>query len=243
MMMEMNSHAEKWGKCLGLSRPRRPFMRGCLVVLMQMVAFNGAIGNAGEPPTKALQVLNLSREQAANRHPVLLSGVVTFSDSELPMRSPEDVTPVQAAPWWTGQRVLWVVLAALVAGMVSVASAGVLMRANRRLRIEVADRESAEAALIREQHLMRTLMDHVPDHIWFKDAGGVVLRVNRALALHLGLNDPAEAEGRPAAELLQREEPRMVAEDEAQVMTSRQAMTKEEMIARPDGSLSWRLTT
>ena len=50
-----------------------------------------------------------------------------------------------------------------------------------------------EQALVREEHLLRTLMDSVPDGIYFKDADGRFLRVNRAVAERFGLTDSAPA--------------------------------------------------
>ena len=50
-----------------------------------------------------------------------------------------------------------------------------------------------EGEQVREEHLLRTLMDSVPDGIYFKDADGRFMRVNRAVADRFGLTDSAPA--------------------------------------------------
>ncbi len=49
--------------------------------------------------------------------------------------------------------------------------------------------------LAHERDLLRILMDHIPDCIYFKDAESRFLRINRAQAVVLGINDPADALG------------------------------------------------
>ena len=43
-------------------------------------------------------------------------------------------------------------------------------------------RKEAEAALAKEQYLLHTLMDHLPDFIYFKDRESRFIRVNKAMA-------------------------------------------------------------
>src|SRR5262249_53081993 len=57
-------------------------------------------------------------------------------------------------------------------------------------------RQQAEEAVAQERYLLNVLMDTVPDLIYFKDADGRFLRVNRTLAARFGLGDPAEAVGK-----------------------------------------------
>jgi len=47
-----------------------------------------------------------------------------------------------------------------------------------------------------EKHLFEFLMDHVPDHIYFKDRQSRFLRISRAHAKLFGLTDPAQAVGK-----------------------------------------------
>ena len=47
-----------------------------------------------------------------------------------------------------------------------------------------------------EQFLLRTLLDNVPDSVYFKDLKGRFLRSSRAQAQRFGLSDPAQAIGK-----------------------------------------------
>jgi PAS domain S-box-containing protein len=55
---------------------------------------------------------------------------------------------------------------------------------------------SGDREALDERDLFRILMETVPDFIYFKDASGRFLRINRALALRYGLNAPDEAVGK-----------------------------------------------
>src|SRR5437868_3053185 len=49
------------------------------------------------------------------------------------------------------------------------------------------------ATILPEPFLMETLMDNIPDHIYFKDRQSRFIRVNKAMARRFNLCDPAEA--------------------------------------------------
>ena len=61
---------------------------------------------------------------------------------------------------------------------------------------DISDRKRAEQALADETRLFQTLMDNVPDAIYFKDTACRFTRINRAQAKFLGLADPADAVGK-----------------------------------------------
>ncbi|HTU63759.1 MAG TPA: CheR family methyltransferase, partial [Polyangiales bacterium] len=67
--------------------------------------------------------------------------------------------------------------------------------------IDVTGLKDAEDALFRERYLLNSLLDGVPEAIYFKDARGRIIRANRAVAARLGLSDPAQAVGKTAGEL------------------------------------------
>ena len=70
---------------------------------------------------------------------------------------------------------------------------------------EAAKRRQAEEALARERDLLHTLMDHIPDTIYFKDEQGRFTRINRAQAEILGVSDPADAIGKTDLDFFQPE--------------------------------------
>ena len=51
---------------------------------------------------------------------------------------------------------------------------------------DITERKRAEEALIEERHLLHTLMDNLPDMIYFKDRESRFTRINMALAKDLG---------------------------------------------------------
>src|SRR5208282_2455688 len=53
---------------------------------------------------------------------------------------------------------------------------------------ELADRENST-----DRDFLNAFLEHIPDHVYFKDRNSRFLRVNRALASSFGLSDPAEA--------------------------------------------------
>jgi PAS domain S-box-containing protein len=56
--------------------------------------------------------------------------------------------------------------------------------------------ETKQRELARERDLLHTLMDNVPDFIYFKDTAGRFTTINRALARALGISKPDDALGR-----------------------------------------------
>ena len=72
--------------------------------------------------------------------------------------------------------------------------------------------------LVHERDLLRILMDHIPDCIYFKDAGSKFVRINRAQAAILGVNDPAEALGRCDADYFDAEVARKTLVDEQRIL-------------------------
>ena len=63
------------------------------------------------------------------------------------------------------------------------------------MAIDVTEREQAEDALARERNLLRTLMDHLPDHIFVKDTDSRFIAANKSTLTSLGVaTEDVEAE-------------------------------------------------
>jgi PAS domain S-box-containing protein len=132
---------------------------------------------------------------------------------------------------------LFAVTHMLIFALVVLLTAGLLDRAEAR-------RRQAEQSLLSERHLLRELLDHLPDSIFFKDAASRFTRVNQALAGRLGLSDPAQAVGKTDFDFFTEEHARPAFEDEQQVLRSGEPVAgKEELETWADGRRRWVLTT
>jgi PAS domain S-box-containing protein len=88
-----------------------------------------------------------------------------------------------------------------------------------------------EAELLEERALLGALMDNMPDLITFRDADGRFVRVNRAKADHLGVDDPRMAVGRAESDFYP-------VDQAAEIVAAEHSLAIE--AARPI-SLEWRL--
>ena len=106
-----------------------------------------------------------------------------------------------------------------------------------------AELRAANQRLEHERYLLQTLMDNVPDRIYFKDQDSRFLRNNRAHLQCFGLTDPAQAAGKTDFDFFSENHARQAYDDEQEVMRTGQPFTKEEKETWPDGSATWVLTT
>ena len=98
------------------------------------------------------------------------------------------------------------------------------------------ERKRAEERLAQERYLVDTLMEHVPDNIYFKDTDSRFIRINSALARYLGLSDPAQAVGKTDFDFFGPEHAQQARADELEVMRSGHPLVgKEEKETWPDG--------
>jgi len=110
--------------------------------------------------------------------------------------------------------------------------------------VEALYRKRAEEALLHQRYLLQSLMDNLPDCIYFKDTGSRFTRISRALTERFGLNDPSEALGKTDFDFFTDEHARPAFEDEQEVMKSGKALVaKEEKETWPDGRETWVSTT
>ncbi len=101
-----------------------------------------------------------------------------------------------------------------------------------------------EASLAYEQYLFSTIMDNAPYAIWYKDAEGRFLRVNRAWATRHHLDDPALAVGKTDFDFLPESIARETLRDEQVILqTGRPLVEKEARRTYPDGRVDWVATT
>ncbi|MEX1095000.1 MAG: PAS domain S-box protein [Planctomycetales bacterium] len=109
---------------------------------------------------------------------------------------------------------------------------------------DITDRKRGQEALEQERYLLHSLLDNIPDNIYFKDEQGRFLRINSAKAHRSGLTDPSEAVGKSDFDFFPDEHARRAADDERRVMdTGEPLVGKEERLVWPDGKVSWVSTT
>jgi PAS domain S-box-containing protein len=116
-----------------------------------------------------------------------------------------------------------------------------LQAAHDQLEAKVAER-TGELAF--EQGLLRTLLDNLPDKIYFKDTQSRFVRTGKAQAQTLGAASPAEVIGRTDFDYFGEKHARQAFADEQEVMrTGQPLLGKVEQEDRPDGRVTWALTS
>src|SRR3954470_20112201 len=104
--------------------------------------------------------------------------------------------------------------------------------------------KTTRIALSDEGFLIETLMDHIPDHLYFKDRESRFLRINKAMARRFGLSDPMAALGKTDFDFFTAEHAQQALQDEQQIVRTGQPMVdREEKETWPDGSVTWVSTT
>src|ERR1700740_540376 len=105
---------------------------------------------------------------------------------------------------------------------------------------DVSERSQMENALARERFLLKTLMDTLPDHIYFKDRESRFIAVNRATAALFGFEDPANVLGKTDADIFAREHAQAALRDEQEILgTGQPLVNMEEKETWPDGHETW----
>ena len=109
---------------------------------------------------------------------------------------------------------------------------------------DITDRKRAEEALIEERYLLHTLMDNLPDAVYFKDRESHFTRINKADVKLFGLSGPAQAVGKTDFDFFTTEHAQEAYNDEQQIIrTGQPVVGKEEMETWPDGHVTWASTT
>ena len=113
----------------------------------------------------------------------------------------------------------------------------VLRQTNNELEQRVRERTRE---LTHEQFLLRTLLDNVPDSIYFKDQKGRFLRSSKAQAKRFGLSDPAEAIGKTDFDFFSKEHADEAFADEQRIIqTGQPVIGVEESSPLADGAERW----
>ncbi len=109
---------------------------------------------------------------------------------------------------------------------------------------DITARKRAEQALERERHLLHTLMENMPDNIYYKDVEGRFTNVNPALARLFGLADPAAMIGKTDFDFHGTEDAERYRQDELEVMKSgRPMVARLEQCLDRNNTVRWFSTT
>ncbi|HEY4185961.1 MAG TPA: EAL domain-containing protein [Polyangia bacterium] len=104
--------------------------------------------------------------------------------------------------------------------------------------------EGEISRLKEEIFLLETLMDNIPDSIYFKDRQSRFTRINRHLAKQFGVDDPCAVIGRTDFDYFTDEHAAQAFRDEQEIVrTGLPLVNVEERETRPDGSFRWVSTT
>ena len=108
--------------------------------------------------------------------------------------------------------------------------------------IDVSGLKAAEDALFHERHILNSLLETIPDAIYFKDATGRFIRTNPALASRLGLSHPRDAVGKAPQELPNPDKAFSVVQDDVVLQTGQAQPCRLERCEK-DGGDYWDLAT
>ncbi|GEM_PF-2293413 len=115
-----------------------------------------------------------------------------------------------------------------------------LSQAKEELEQELKERHRLEQALVYERDLLHTLMDNSPDMIYFKDTESRFIRINRAKAALLGLDNPEQAVGKTDFDFKNDELSQNSFNEERQIIATRQPLIDRiEYNPTPDGQPRW----
>jgi PAS domain S-box-containing protein len=105
---------------------------------------------------------------------------------------------------------------------------------------DITERKRAEEALRREQNLMNSLMEKLPDAIYFKDLESRFIRTNKATADKHGLESPQQAIGKTDLDFFTKESAEVYYNDEQTIIRTGQLLVNiEEEEQWPDRPSSW----
>jgi PAS domain S-box-containing protein len=110
--------------------------------------------------------------------------------------------------------------------------------------IDITEHKRFEEKLFYEKALLESLLDNIPDHIYYKDKKSRFIAVSESLAEWLGANDAADMIGKTDFDYFTDEHAKRAYQDEKRVMkTGKLIEGKTEKETHPDGRINWVSTT
>jgi PAS domain S-box-containing protein len=109
---------------------------------------------------------------------------------------------------------------------------------------DVTARERVTAALTSQRHRLSTMMDNLPDNIWFKDRESRFVAANRAMLSWTGFKAQSEIAGKTDHDFFSEEHADAALADEQKIISTGQPIDAfDEKETWPDGHQTWVSTT
>ena len=110
--------------------------------------------------------------------------------------------------------------------------------------IDITARKRAEDELQQSRQMLQSILDTIPQRVFWKDRNLTYLGCNRTLALDAGVQDPSEIIGKTDFDLSWAKTAEIYRADDKLVVDQGSAkLNFEEILSRPDGSLMWLRTS
>jgi PAS domain S-box-containing protein len=161
-----------------------------------------------------------------------------------------------AAWWWTLVLRMIAYLAALAYAALAFVNAEYQVHAtnqklrslnlslDRQVEVRTAELKDTSDQLARDRYLLNTLVETIPDPVFFKNRKLEFIRVNEAMAHIAGFDDPAELIGKTDADFRQASFAEESAADERRIMETGESIVNKEEQPVADGSAElWVLVT
>ena len=112
------------------------------------------------------------------------------------------------------------------------------------ISVDITARKQAEAAAAEASSLLDTLLENIPDTIYFKDRQSRFVRFSKAFLKLFNVSDPEVIRGKTDFDFFTEEHARPAFEDEQEIIrTGKPIIGKLEKETHPDGRVTWCLTT
>ncbi len=109
---------------------------------------------------------------------------------------------------------------------------------------DVTERKRVQDELFNSRQMLRSVLDNIPQRVFWKDRNSVYLGCNKPFVLDCGYNDPAELVGKTSYDTSSAANADLYCADDREVMESGMAkLNYEEAQIRPDGSQAWLITS
>jgi len=109
---------------------------------------------------------------------------------------------------------------------------------------DITDLKRTEEGMADAHRLLQTILDNVPDRIYFKDTQSRFIKLSKALAKRLGVKDPQDAVGKTDFDFNTRQQAEEFYQDEQRIIRTGEALiNKTERQILPNGEVAWTSTT